>query len=472
MNGKALLLALLLLPVLVMSPVLLVTITSTDVCAVTNPASMIDPSSVPNGPIAGYAHEQLVNAAHIMSAAADLGLTLRDQQIGVMTAMGESSLRVLDYGDGVGPDSRGLFQQRDNGAWGSYSDRMDPYISSLSFFRVLMTIEGREALEPTLVANAVQRNADPYHYSRFWEPAGQVVQALRNGTSGEATPDKASSGYELGTVLPQTALVANTVGSRFGIRTIGGFRDATSPYDDLRNGHSVGLALDFMIDDLEAGSDVGDQVAAHLQENADRVGVAYIIWRQRIWSPDRASEGWRPMADRGSATQNHMDHVHLSLTGLGAGAGDPCAFVLRDGAVSSGGWSSPANGPLTSVFGENRLNYGLHFGLDIGGHCESPIWAAGPGIVERAGPASGYGNWIVIDHGGEKRTIYGHMYSSGVLAHVGQAVHAGQQIGVIGSAGQSSGCHLHFQVEDGGNAIDPISFLAQRGVALPSGVTQ
>ena len=53
--------------------------------------------------------------------------------------------------------SRGLFQQRDNGAWGTYEDRMDPFISSTSFFKVEMTIAGRESMEPTLVSNAVQR---------------------------------------------------------------------------------------------------------------------------------------------------------------------------------------------------------------------------------------------------------------------------------------------------------------------------
>lgn len=94
------------------------------------PGVTIDPESVPSTPIAGYEHEQLVNAAHIMQAGEALGLSARDQTIGVMTAMGESSLRVLDHGDAAGPDSRGLFQQRDNGAWGSYEDRMDPFISA------------------------------------------------------------------------------------------------------------------------------------------------------------------------------------------------------------------------------------------------------------------------------------------------------------------------------------------------------
>src|SRR5690606_24254647 len=62
------------------------------------PGVTIDPESVPDTPIAGYEHEQLVNAAYIMQAGKALGLSVRDQTIGVMTAMGESSLRVLDHG--------------------------------------------------------------------------------------------------------------------------------------------------------------------------------------------------------------------------------------------------------------------------------------------------------------------------------------------------------------------------------------
>jgi surface antigen len=95
-----------------------------------------------------------------------------------MTAMGESGLRVLDYGDGPGPDSRGLFQQRDNGAWGTYQDRMNPTASATNFFKALQNISGWEQLEPTTAAHRVQRNADPFHYQSHWAAAVEVVAAL------------------------------------------------------------------------------------------------------------------------------------------------------------------------------------------------------------------------------------------------------------------------------------------------------
>ncbi|GAA1751006.1 M23 family metallopeptidase [Aeromicrobium alkaliterrae] len=140
---------------------------------------VVDPASIPEGTaIAGYGKAQLINAAAIVEAGQALGLDVRDQTIGVMTAIGESSLQVIGYGDAAGPDSRGLFQQRDNGAWGTYEDRMDPFISATNFFKALSKVEGRPFLEPTIVAHRTQNNADPYHYAKYWTAAVQIVEYL------------------------------------------------------------------------------------------------------------------------------------------------------------------------------------------------------------------------------------------------------------------------------------------------------
>ena len=106
----------------------------------TGQGARANPDAVPSEPVAGYSGEQLKNAAYIMNAAIDMELDRPAQVLGVMTAMGESSLRVLDHGDVVGPDSRGLFQQRDN--WGSLADRMDPTKSATLFFEALVTVKG------------------------------------------------------------------------------------------------------------------------------------------------------------------------------------------------------------------------------------------------------------------------------------------------------------------------------------------
>ncbi|HPA81791.1 MAG TPA: peptidoglycan DD-metalloendopeptidase family protein [Thermoanaerobaculales bacterium] len=128
--------------------------------------------------VGAYQGEKVLNAAYVIKAGQALGLDAKSITIGVMTAMGESSLRVLDYGDGAGPDSRGLFQQRANGAWGSYSDRMDPTISSTNFFKALMQVPNYLSLEPTIAAHKTQRNADPYYYTPFWAPAVEMVSVL------------------------------------------------------------------------------------------------------------------------------------------------------------------------------------------------------------------------------------------------------------------------------------------------------
>lgn len=134
-----------------------------------------------HAPIDGYSGEQLKNAAAIMNAAQTLGLTQQGQIIGVMTAMGESGLRELNYGDQAGPDSRGLFQQRANGAWGSLADRMDPTISATNFFTALIRVTGWESLDPTIAAHKVQGNADPFYYTPYFPKAQNVVSVLTGG---------------------------------------------------------------------------------------------------------------------------------------------------------------------------------------------------------------------------------------------------------------------------------------------------
>ncbi len=75
-----------------------------------------------------------------------------------------------------------------------------------------------------------------------------------------------------------------------------------------------------------------------------------------------------------------------------------------------------------------------------------------------------YGNWVLIDHGNGVRT--GYAQTATLLVGVGQQVSAGQQIATVGSAGASSGCHLHLETQVGGTAVDPVAFLAHRGVTL------
>ncbi|AYG02236.1 hypothetical protein [Gryllotalpicola protaetiae] len=146
-------------------------------CPAADPVTVGD-VVVPRGPVAGYCQDRLVNAAQVIRAAESLGIGTRTQTIGVMTAIGESGLVNLDHGDAAGPDSRGLFQQRDNGAWGTYAERMDPYTAALHFFQKAITVPGWQTMAPTQLAHTVQRNADPDYYAQYWPDAEQVVAAL------------------------------------------------------------------------------------------------------------------------------------------------------------------------------------------------------------------------------------------------------------------------------------------------------
>ena len=121
----------------------------------------------------------------------------------------------------------------------------------------------------------------------------------------------------------------------------------------------------------------------------------------------------------------------------------------------------PAAGPVTSNFGW-RLHpiYGewrFHAGVDIGADYDTPIYAAGDGVIISAEWLGGYGNAIMIDHGGGVVTLYGHC--AGLAVSYGQHVSKGQLVGYVGSTGNSTGPHLHFEVRQDGVAVDPCAFV-------------
>lgn len=115
-------------------------------------------------------------------------------------------------------------------------------------------------------------------------------------------PCASGSGVESG-LQPDTIRVHRAVCAAF---------PAVTSYGGSRGGggeHGTGQALDIMV-----GSAAGDEIAAFLQKNRTELGVEYLIWKQRIWRPSTSSS-WRGMSDRGSATANHLDHVHVTTFG-------------------------------------------------------------------------------------------------------------------------------------------------------------
>ncbi len=110
----------------------------------------------------------------------------------------------------------------------------------------------------------------------------------------------------------------------------------------------------------------------------------------------------------------------------------------------------------------------FHWGIDLAAPMRTPEYAAGDGVVLRAGAASGFGLAVYILHENGDVTVYGHMDE--ILVEPGQYVEAGETIALLGNRGQSTGPHLHFEVHQGGEdgeRIDPLAWLNERGVEVP-----
>jgi hypothetical protein len=296
--------------------------------------------------IGRYRGEQIANAAQILLAGRDLGVDLRGQTVAVMTAIGESSLLNVDHGDKVGPDSRGLFQQRANGAWGSYADRMNPRTAATNFLKALLRVPGWQSMPPTLAAHTVQHNADPYYYEPFWNDAVLVVGTLSGdpnlaaklpasaelpcapSAGGAFTGPGGSFGPETCSLPDPTTgrgcLTARMASLAAQLQAQGWSiscwdAHAWNPTSD----HPLGRACDVFPGKggtlpTAAQKVDGDALAATLQATAAQTGVSYLIWYGRIWSTDRAGDGWRPyngggVYDPGSITGGHYDHLHISV---------------------------------------------------------------------------------------------------------------------------------------------------------------
>ena len=299
---------------------------------------------IPEGSIAGFNTEQIQNARTIVAVGKQSGVPAYGWVIALATAMQESTLRNLDYGD---RDSVGLFQQRPVSGWGSVADIMNPVKSAQAFYGVaahtgntgLLDIPGWRKMQVTAAAQAVQRSAFPLAYAQHEDEARALVAALADGVSAADLTATATD-------------VACTIGMA-GIST-----SVVRPIQ-------AGLAVD-----------------------NDNYGNS----------------------------------------------------------------------------GSNWAN--MHTGNDYSSPCGTPVQAAHGGtiVLESGGSWGWAGRWLVKVQTapGNLTTWYGHMQSLSVAA--GQTVKAGQVIGQVGSEGNSTGCHLHFEVHPHGGGylqdqVDPAAWL-------------
>ena len=181
----------------------------------------------------------------------------------------------------------------------------------------------------------------------------------------------------------------------------------------------------------------------------DKESEQRVLLDQAIYDRDTSERMYEEIMAASQEVANMIRRSQMSSAGYsGAPAG-------------AGGMIWPISGPITSEFGwRTHPIFGtarFHSGLDIGGDYGMPIYAAASGTVIYAGWISGYGNAVIIDHGGGVTTLYGHNDSLNVSE--GENVAQGQVIAMCGSTGNSTGPHCHFEVRENGEPVSPYGYL-------------
>ena len=239
-------------------------------------------------------------------------------------------------------------------------------------------------------------------------------------------------GLPLPTRRPAAYLAAALVGASGLGLFLAGDRTAQAEETDVVESSSVSVAA-------ELGLDGGSQAASPEADAAARLGEL------------AASRSARE-AEQAAAAQAQAHADRLAAAAI-VEAARPDAVLPVDGAR------------LTSGFGSRWGT--VHAGIDFAAPMRTPEKAAMDGVVLEAGPASGYGLAVYVQHEDGDVTVYGHMDE--ILVSPGQVVHAGDTIALLGNRGQSTGPHLHFEVRLGGldgQKVDPVPYLRERGVQL------
>lgn len=163
---------------------------------------------------------------------------------------------------------------------------------------------GTSAAEETAASTATSDTAtSTYQAEQSQTPSRTYAAPAAPDYAGLAVAKSENAGLQ-----PQTAAFKEEVANLFGITSFSGYRPGDS------GDHGKGLAIDFMV---PVSSALGDQIAEYAVKNMASRGINYIIWKQRFYAPYDSKYGpaytWNPMPDRGSVTENHYDHVHVSM---------------------------------------------------------------------------------------------------------------------------------------------------------------
>lgn len=208
-----------------------------------------------------------------------------------------------------------------------------------------------------------------------------------------------------------------------------------------------------VLDGLEADKASAEELVAEFQAESDRIEAELAAAAAAAAAAEAARQAEAERAAQAAAA--------AAGSTAPAGSGSASSGTSDAVAVGSGRFLLPINGRVSSEFGYRIHPISgvrkLHAGMDIGGGNGTPIGAAGAGTVIYAGWRGGYGNTVIVDHGGGIATLYAHQ--SRVGSSVGQSVSAGQVIGYVGSTGYSTGPHLHWEVRVNGTPVNPRGYL-------------
>jgi murein DD-endopeptidase MepM/ murein hydrolase activator NlpD len=158
---------------------------------------------------------------------------------------------------------------------------------------------------------------------------------------------------------------------------------------------------------------------------------------------------------------------YSAQNGLTSGSGPSGPKVPGGVPIYGNGWTLPlpiGSFTISQLFHDPGTG-GTHPGVDLAATYGTPIYAAAEGDVLYWGPAQGFGNWIVLQHPGGIQTVYGHMAFNELLVGPTAHVAAGQLIARVGSEGESTGPHLHFEVHVDNARVDPVVWLRAHGVS-------
>jgi len=252
---------------------------------------------------------------------------------------------------------------------------------------------------------------------------------------------------DIGDLITRTELVQRVIQSNNDIAT-----QLADTRDQLTRAK---LELDRSLETVNAKRKEAEAVERELQRlqgaRQAKVDQQEVVLNQKADLLADTKKNAKRLRALAEAEEAESDRIASELSG-GGGSGE------FHGSMA---WPVPSSHRVTSPFGPRICPFHgpeLHPGIDIGAPSGSPIVAAGSGTVIYAGGRGSYGNTVMIDHGNGVVTLYAHQLSGGIRVTNGQHVDKGQRIGTVGSTGNSTGPHLHFEVRVNGVAKNPRNY--------------